>query len=600
MMVIGRRRLFWILCVFIWAAIAQARADLATVLPDDWFTRPPTAERIKVVQTAAEDLGWSPVATRLFAGSIRGYELRQENAAAAWYLLARWCDLFGQSQAKAGRQWLEFLSKAGALYPHIDQQRIRALPDEPIARLLTAETGAWLLGDRTFSETFFDLVTPYDCLPRVMGILQELREAGAGRFASHAQLALAIALVYDSPPPPHWPHWQVSTTVLPRQLPTPRDAFLFFLDSDKAGRTLHKLGSLPAAELKFAVDLSAPFSELLWAQQSVKFPLPNLVKSYEAVRYRNDRIDAQAYVWPGDSYELPEIYREGGICVDQAYFATQAAKARGVPSLLFGGAGRDGRHAWFGYLGTGQKWVLDAGRYEEQRYVTGVAFDPQTWTLLSDHELTFLSEGFRRLPPYRQSRQHQVFAELYLRMNQKTAAAAAARKAVNYERRNVDAWELLVAANDEAPSRTREGVLREAGQAMQRYPDLNARFVRELAASMRARGETSAADFEERSLVRRGQTGGRSDMGVDHAATAMAAAAPADQGRVYRQLLQQYGRGAGIAFYDRVTKPLVLAMIAENRRGEALQVLAQTRSILKPEFGSQFDREMDELAAKAK
>src|SRR5690606_37735995 len=213
--------------------------------------------------------------------------------------------------------------------------------------------------------------------------------------------------------------------------------------------------------------------ELEWAQRSVKFPLSSLVKSYEAVRYRNDRIEAQTYVWPGERYDLPEIYGEGGICVDQAYFATQAGKARGVPSLLFSGAGRDGRHAWFGYLGSGQKWVLDAGRYAAQRYVTGVAIDPQTWTQLSDHELSFLSEGFRRLPPYRQSRQHQVFAELYLRLNQKPAAAAAARKAVSYERRNVQAWELLLAAHEDAPPRERETLLREAARAMQRYPDLN-------------------------------------------------------------------------------------------------------------------------------
>jgi hypothetical protein len=580
--------------------MVHARADLAEAVPDEWFTRVPTAERIKVVQTAAASDGWTPVAMRLFAGSIRAYELRQEEAAASWYLMARWCDVFGTSQAGAGREWLERLNKAGGLYANADHRQVLALPDEPISRVMMTETGAWLLGDRAFSETFFTLITPYDCLPRVMAILQTLREAEPRRFASYAQLALAVALVYDAPPPPHWPHWQVSAEILPRRLPSPEAAFKFLVDSDQAGATLHKLATLPTAELRFSVDFAASLPELVWAQRSVKFPLPSLVKSYEAVRYRTDRIEAKQYTWQETRYDLPEIYEQGGICVDQAYFATQSGKARGVPTLLFSGAGRDGRHAWFGYLGTGQKWVLDGGRYENQRYVTGVAFDPQTWLQLSDHELVFLSEGFRRLPPYRHSRQHQVFAELYLRLKQNTAAAAAARKAVNFERRNVDAWELLLAANDATSSNTREALLREAGQALQRYPDLRARFVRELASSLRTRGETSAAEFEERSLVRRGQIDGRSDMGVDHAVTIMEAAVPAEQMRVYRQLLQQYGRGAGIDFYDRITKPLVIQMLAGNRRGEALQVIAQTRAQLKPEFGSQFDLEMDELAAKAK
>jgi hypothetical protein len=587
--------------VVVWMIVASlTKADLSTSLVEDWFTRAPTLERIKAVQAAAETDGWAPVATRVFAGARRSYELRQDEAASAWYLIARWCDLFGKSQSITGRRWLETMRKTGGLHASVDVDGISGLPDKPLAGLLTAESIAWLLADRAFSESFFNLATPRDCLPQVISTLQALRQADPLRFMNYPQLALAIALVYDAPPPGHWPHWQVSDQALQRQLPPATEAFKFLVDSDRAGATLHKLNTLTAAELKFAVDIAAPFPELVWAQRSVKFSLTNLAKSYDAVRYRTDRIEEGQYVWPGARYDLPEIYKEGGICVDQAYFATQAGKARGVPTLLFSGAGRDGRHAWFGYLGPGQRWVLDGGRYEEQRYVTGVASDPQTWSQLSDHELTFLSEGFRRLPPYRQSRQHQVFAELYLGMDQKPAAAAAARKAVNYERRNIEAWELLLAASDEAPDRAREGLLREAAQAMQRYPDLNARFIRGLASSLRQRGEVSAAEFEERSLVRRGQNGGRSDMGVDLAVQLMAAASLADQARVYRQVLQQYGRGAGIDFFDRVTRPLVTEMIRTHRRSEVAQVIVQTRAVLKPEMASQFDREMTELANGAK
>ena len=595
-----RLSLWLVLCLGWIASVAPLQAGIEERLPDDWFTRAPTPERVKAVQAAAASEGGSPVAARLFAGSVRAYELRQEDAASAWYLMARWCDLLGQSQSRAGQRWLETLSKAGGLHENIDQDTIRALPDEPIAKLLTVETEAWVLGDRAFSESFFNLITPYDCAPRVVGILQMLREADARRFATYTQLALAIALVYDAPPPSQWPHWQVSAEALPRRLPNPKDAFRFLADADQSGATLHKLTTISAAELKFVVDLAAPFPELVWAQRSVKFPLVNLAKSYEAVRYRTDRIESQQYIWPGAHYDLPEIYSEGGICVDQAYFATQAGKARGVPTLLFSGSGRDGRHAWFGYLGPSQKWVLDAGRYQEQRYVTGVALDPQTWGQLSDHELSFLSEGFRRLPPYQQSRQHEVFAELYLKLKQKPAAAAAARKAVNYERRNVNAWELLVEANDEATPAVREAILREAAQALQRYPDLNAPFVRALALSLRARGQASVAEFEERSLARRGQSGGRSDLGVDQAVSVMASASAADQVRLYKQVLQQYGRDAGVDFYDRVTRPLLAQMAEAKRRGEMMQVLLQTRTVLKPEADSQLDRELTAWTGKVK
>lgn len=581
-------------------AAAQAlRADLATLLPDDWFTRPPTAERISALQAAADADGWAPVAARVFSGSVHAYELRQEDAAAAWCLVGRWCGLFSQSQAKAETLWLEKTQSIRTLVA-IPDATYPTVPDTPMGRILAPETRGWLLGDRKFSESFFDLLTSYDRLPRVLLILQALRDAEPKRFAAHAQLALAIALVYDVNPAAHWPHWQVPEKALPRRLHPPVPMFKFLLDADQAGATLHKLSTLNALELRFLVDIAVPKEELLWARRAVDVPLVYLAKCYEAVHYREDRLANDQYMWPDERYDLATILEVGGICVDRAYFSSQSGKARGVPTLLFTGSGKDGRHAWFGYLGPGQKWVLDAGRYGEQRFVVGEAINPQTWRGMSDHELTFLSEGFRRLPPYRLSRQHQMFAELYLIMGKTTEAAAAARKAVNQERRNVDAWRLLLDANKAEPARTRETLLREAAQAMSRYPDLNAVFVRELAASMRARGEKSAADFEERASARRGTTGGRSDLGVNMAAKTMAETEPPSQVRTHRQLLQQYGVGAGIDFFDRVTRPLVLVMIATNRRGEALQVLSQVRAVLKPDLGSQFDREIDELVAKAK
>jgi hypothetical protein len=529
---------------------------------------------------------------------MRAYELRQEDAAAAWYYVARWCDLLGKSQESEGRRWLREIGKEGLVYEGYDQKKILARPAKPIADLLTEETRTWFLSDRVFAEAFFNLITPCDDVSRVAEILQTLRTADVRRFTEYSQLALAIAVVYDGPAPPYWPHWQVSTTALPRRLPDPLETFVFLTKADQSRLTLHRLGLLSAGELKFVVDLAASFEELAWAQRSVKFSLTDLAKSYESVRYRLDRIEDKKYSWTEQTYELSLILKEGGICVDQAYYATQTGKARGVPTLLFGGAGRDGRHAWFGYLGSGRKWVLDAGRYTEQRFVTGEAFDPQTWLRLSDHELDFLSEGFRRLTPYRQSWQHQVFAELYLLTGNKAAAAVAARKAVNYERRNLVAWELLITAAADAAPRTREGLLREAAQAMQRYPDLNGRFITELAASLRERGEGSAAEFEERQLVRRGENTGRTDVRVDHAARLMAAASPADQVKVYKQVSQQFGRGAGIDFYDRVTRPLIDRMLKAKRYEEVKQIVVQTRAVLKPQFGSQFDEELTEIAAK--
>ncbi len=563
-------------------------------LPADWFRSPPTPARIAEVQAVVATAGWIPTSAGIYAGAIGSYERGQIDAAEAWYYVAKWTNLLGQSQAAVGKRWWQAINKTGLNNSNLHEP---GLNDETMARLITPDMAAWLMGDRAFSASFWSMVSPCDYLPQVLVILSKLREDNPARFKAYTQLALAISLVYDTPPPPTWPHAQVSQKALPRQLMRPWEVFSFLAEADGHGLALHKLGQLSASELRFAVDLAAPFPELVWAQKSLKFTLAQMPQSYSSVRYRQDRITSEQYIWPGDSYELSRIYKEGGICVDQAYFASQTGKARGVPTLLFVGEGRDGRHAWFGYLDHANQWMFDAGRYEDQKFVTGVAYDPQTWGLVSDHELKFLSEGFRKLPPYKISHVHTLFADLYLRLGEKgkPAAIAAARKAVNFERRNDQAWGILIAAHADAPPKTREGVLREAAMALQRYPDLNAYYLRELATSLRARGETSAASFEERSVALKNK-GARADIGIEQAGTMIDAVLTdtpvPQQMSVYHDVLQKYGPGAGMDFYDRVVEPFVTALARQGHRGEARAALGEARFVLKPEFQSQLETEI--------
>jgi hypothetical protein len=283
--------------------------------------------------------------------------------------------------------------------------------------------------------------------------------------------------------------------------------------------------------------------------------------------------------------------------VDQAYFATQAGKARGVPTLLFSGPGQDGRHAWFGYLGPGRRWQLDAGRYEAQKYVTGIAYDPQTWGEVSDHELVFMTEGFRRLAAYRTSRVHGWFGRWLLEGGQIKAAAAAARVAVGLERRNLEAWDVLL-ATEPAPGAAREALLREASGGLQAYPDLQAGYLREVAASLRARGEIAAAEQEERGFARRFQDK-RSDLSLRQVAGQMGrarATLPVEgQLRLYRSLARQFGRGAGIGFYDEVARPLVAELARAGNFAEAREVAAIAAQTLDAGPGTQLGEELRQL-----
>ncbi len=572
-------------------------------LPTGWEAHAPTPEQVATVLAAAEHEGWAAVAPGLRDGALRTYQKGQTDAASAWLGLARWAALFAEREDHFVTRWIAAINAAKVGHPNMARRYFP--PDRALAAYASRPLTLWLLTDRKFTAKFFALLSPCDHLPTVLNILDQTYTADPKRFQTYAQLALAIAVVYDVPPPPDWPHAQVSPAALPRRLAPPLEAFEFFIKADQTGKTLHKLAKLDAETLKFVVDAAAPFAELRWAQEIINTPLRNLPKTYSSVSYRRDRAQNNQNTWPGPTYDLPHILGDGGICVDQAYFATEAGKARGVPTILFLGEGNDGRHAWFGFLDGAQKWQLDAGRYEQENFVTGVAHDPQTWGTLSDHELAFLSEGFRANASYESSRLHTAIAATYLELKNVPAAAVAARKAVGFERRNVDAWEILLAAQAAAgtDAKAREGLLREAAAALDRYPDLNTQFRRRIADSLRARGEISAADFEERQIARRNQSD-RNDLTITQAALilnrAMAEKPLAEQMQTYTQLVRQYGSDAGTGFYDALTQPFVRRLVHDGHKPEARTALDQTRKALAPKAGTQLDLEMTKLAATLK
>lgn len=579
--------------------VAALRAEPA--IPEAEALNPPSSARLASIHAAAQREGWRKQSDALRAAAMLAYERGKMPAAETWFHVFRWSTLFRQmSHSEFGRQWVDAVNLARVGHANLPRQ----LPGEnrPLGAALSPELQAWLIGTPAFSEEFFALLSPVDYLPEVFAILNELHRREPAKFKTFASLALAIAVVYDLPPPPFWPHGQVPESVLPRKFSAPADAFDWWTKQDRQGRTYHRLARLGADELKFVVDATAPFPELEWAQTAANQPLGELARAYSMIRYRTERAANGIAIWPGRSYQLKDILAAGGICSDQAYFATQVGKARGVPTLLFYGPGNDGRHAWFGFLDANQKWQLDAGRYAEQRFITGHARDPQTWDEFSDHELQFLSERFRNLPSFRQSRLHAAFAAEYLAGGDAPAAIAAARRAVNYERRNQFGWEILVLATQKNASDPKpvETVLREAALAFQRYPDLEANYVRRVSDSLRARGQTSAAEAELRRIARKNE-GERSDLSIQQARVllqrAMTSQALPEQIRTYNSTVDNLGRGAGVGFFDEIVVPFVEHLMSQKKKPEALRALERARERLKVEPNSQLEAEMRGLEA---
>lgn len=590
------------LCLLLGAPLASLRAAEAVITAQE-LARAPGPERINAVIAQAASRGWAEEVRVLREAAMAAYE-GGSDAAPAWYYLYRCTSLLSTPQDRALAQWIEAVEEAKLGHSGMPQS-YTAVPGV-LADCWTSELQRLVMSTPAFAEEFFLTLKPVDNPRAVLGILQTLYTADPVRFVQYQNLAIAIAVVYDVAPPPAWPHGQVSAAALPRKLPAPTAAFAYWSNLDRINISMQQLRRLPAGELKFLVDVVAPFSELDWARHNVGPGLAEFARAYDLVRYRKERPAMNAYMWPLRDYRLETIQREGGICVDQAYFASTAGKAKGIPTIMFRGAGLDGRHAWFGYLDGQGKWQNDCGRYAEQKFVVGLAFDPQTWGDINDHELSFLGERFRALPTYRLSVLHAQFAAEYLHDGKPAQALRAAREAVRRERRNLDGWQILVQAQQAlAPTdlRTLEGVQREAILAFQNYPDLETAFSRQLAATLRLRGESSAASFEEQRVARKYQEG-RTDISIQQAAEIMARSVLKDavpaQIRTYHTVLENYGHGGGMDFYDKIVRPFALHLQAEGQKQAALTAVDRARQYLRTERGSQLDAEMAALTAQLK
>jgi hypothetical protein len=583
------------------AVCLAQQADLA--ISEAEARDPPTPARLHAVEDAAASSGWGSVALPLRGAALRAFEQDRFIAADAWFHAFEWAVLFSEPETHFVSRWIQAMQASHLDYPAV---AVEYHPTEkPLGSSLSQPMQAWLIENPQFSEEFFSNLNQLDYLPNVFGILEGLHRRNPERFARYSSLCIAIALVYDVPPPPYWPHFQVSQEALPRKLPNPAEPFDWLTTQDSLGRTYQKLTRLRPEELKFVVDFAASVPELQWSLQNVRCPLDRFEEAYEMVKYRMDRSsDSSKFTWTGEPYTLQAILSEGGICVDQAYFATEAGKARGVPTLLFAGSGQDGRHAWFGYLDAEGKWRLDAGRYAEQRLVTGAAMDPQTWTQISDHELQFLSERFRALPSFTESRVHEEFARDFLEVGNAGLAATAAREAVNYERRNLDAWETLAAANAKlglGPA-AQEGVLREAALAFSpKYPDLVIYFENKVVSSLRARGEKSLADYEERGIAER-LKGDRADLAIMQASAILSrslSTQPVDeQIATYNAILAQFGRGAGTMFFDQIVVSFAEHLAQLRMKPQARDAVERAREALDVQPGTQISMDVDKLMDK--
>ncbi len=626
-----REILFALLLV---GAVARADFDLS---------RPPTAQDLAEIRR----IGWAQAADIIEGGLTAAWKPSHFAQAGStgnatfrqWQLLYQWCRLLGAPEPEAlraflGRRVLENPDKPGALLiippgmslptdatgrllpTAADKLSVARVPAEILQGLLpddyTPQGGpvslrakedflAALASDPGFLREFFRLLTPDDFAPVVLTRLEQLYSAHPGRWQEYRSLMLAFALVYDQRPPSFWPHSQVrQEAVQPMDEPL-ADRLGYYIQANESRRLEFDLRRLPAEQLKFLVDAPVPRSELEWAAKNVKVRRDQFDRAFSLVTYDKRRVERGVFSWPHGRYLLGNIELQGGICVDQAYFASIAGKAKGIPTIYFAGQGTDGGHAWFGYLQSAGKWELDAGRYLNQNFTVGQALDPQTWLPITDHELLYLSGRAARGGNYDAALGDLAMAGVFERKGDAASQLAAATSALYNAPESVAAWEAKEAALSATGDRAAlQAHFRGAIEAFRRQDDLKVRYQARLAELERDGGDARVAQRLADQMVRENRRQ-RADLstaaGSETLSRLLGSGDYEGAMREYRELTGKLGRtGGGNLFYD-VVRPFVLGLRAAGREQDAQKALQRARDKMPFEKDSILAREFAELEA---
>lgn len=181
----------------------------------------------------------------------------------------------------------------------------------------------------------------------------------------YSSLALALALIHDQPR-----NVKKSREALYTSLSLD-ERYNYFIEASEDNRLETPCDEMSPRELIRVVDLTISKYEIDWSLKKVRESRKSWGQTYSEVEYLMER--AVENENPYEYYILPEILEKGGVCRDQAHFAAESGKARGIPATYVHGTGDRGPHAWIEYMPQEETWTS----YGSQGIVNGFAYDPQ-------------------------------------------------------------------------------------------------------------------------------------------------------------------------------------------------------------------------------
>jgi len=257
---------------------------------------------------------------------------------------------------------------------------------------------AWLEENRAVKEELFLAIDPQvDDVLRALQIFKSLKEKFPERIVAYANLAIAIAVTWDTPRSIYdfAQHQQRAKAVMPEGLADEIASFDYFLKAEPAmqGRAQW----LPWEFLVHVVNHRTPLEERAWALQNYLSSRVMFGKCYQEVPYDDMMLatGSEQARMNGQPYTLANLRTFGGVCALQGDFASRVGQSLGVPAAYVGGASSFGElHAWVMWVEvktvTPKSIVFSLeshGRYRGDKYYVGTLQDPKSGQRITDRQL---------------------------------------------------------------------------------------------------------------------------------------------------------------------------------------------------------------------
>ena len=238
----------------------------------------------------------------------------------------------------------------------------------------TKEFIVWLLAQEDLAARFCRALSRTDKPAAAVGVLRALKNVkgvSEKEYLENFEMAIAYALVWDDYA---WLYW----TGLDAPQGRMEETYKYYLTSDNGRKLRFSPARLPHELLRHMVDhpLSAEERSYAVRKYATRASLGSVFFDVKWIKTAGSMARGKHKSLP---YTLPNIKKLGGVCMEQAYYASSVAKVLGVPAVYCHGTGLRGEHAWVGllrYSGGRYHWDFAAGRYPYDRYWKGETFDP--------------------------------------------------------------------------------------------------------------------------------------------------------------------------------------------------------------------------------